>query len=61
MQEYAVVFVPLLTVSCSIGFSIDSFSGERPSIANPYGRASVDEKVDGVIRGKLGRKYAVGG
>jgi hypothetical protein len=26
---------------------------ERPSIANLYGRASVDEKVDGVVGEKL--------
>jgi len=29
------------------------FLGERPSIANLYGRANVDEGFDGVIRGNL--------
>jgi hypothetical protein len=37
------------------------FLAERPSIANPYGRANVDEEVNGVVREKLRRKRAIGG
>jgi hypothetical protein len=34
---------------------------QRPSIANPYGRANVDEEVEVIVKEKLGRKCAVGG
>ena len=37
------------------------FLVERPSIANPYGRANVNEGVEVIIKEKLGRKCAVGG